>query len=180
MPDRPPKELGAVTYTISHYLAGIVVSYRGQPVLEPLTVLDTKFGQQINILRSAEDRLGSLLSDIKGVLEADLFDNELAAAEDLRKKKHLRAGGRDRSGLERHLKRVAVNHKVVLRKKEPTIGNLNDGLEQASVYDTIQWRQIQRLGDVRNYAGHAKERDPTSEEIEELISGTDKIVKTIF
>lgn len=28
MPERPPKELDAITYTISHYLAGIAVSYR--------------------------------------------------------------------------------------------------------------------------------------------------------
>jgi VanZ family protein len=181
MPDRPPKELDAVTYTISHYLAGIVVSRHGQPVLEPLTVLDTKLGQQVNILRSAQDRLGSMLSDIKGVLEADLFDDEVAAAEDLLKKKHVRAAGVVAGVvLERHLKRIAGNHKIVLRKKQPTIGDLNDALKQASVYDTIQWRQIQRLSDIRNYAGHAKERDPTSEEIQELISGTDKIVKTLF
>ena len=115
------------------------------------------------------------------MLEADLFDDELSAAEDLRNKKHLRAGGVVAGVvLERHLKRVAANHQLTIRKKQPTIGDLNDALKNASVYDTIQWRQIQRLGDIRNYAGHAKEREPTADEIDELISGTDKIVKTLF
>jgi hypothetical protein len=180
-PDRPPKELDPISYTISHYLAGIVVRYRGQVIVEPLSALDTKFSEQINILRSAEKRLESLLADIKGVLEADIFDDELAAADDLRKKKHVRAAGVVAGVvLERHLKRVAVNHRVVLRKKQPMIGDVNDALKQAAIYDTIQWRQIQRLADIRNYAGHDKERAPTDEEVRELITGTDKIVKTLF
>jgi hypothetical protein len=180
-PDRPPKELDAITYTISHYLAGITVSYRGQAVLDPMAVMSTKFNQQVDILRSAQDRLASLLGDIKGVLEADLFDDEIEAAEDLRKKKHLRAAGVVAGVvLERHLKRVSLNHTIVLRKKQPTISDLNDALKQADVYDTVLWRQIQRLGDIRNYSGHDKERAPTSEEIEELIIGTDKVLKTVF
>jgi hypothetical protein len=43
-----------------------------------------------------------------------------------------------------------------------------------------QWRFIQHLGDIRNLCDHAKEREPTKEEIEDLVAGTEKVLKTIF
>jgi hypothetical protein len=82
--------------------------------------------------------------------------------------------------LERHLKRVADARGITIRKKQPSIGDLNDALKNGGAYDTPPWRQIQRLADIRNLAGHAKERDPTTDEIRELIEGTDKTIKTIF
>jgi hypothetical protein len=122
-----------------------------------------------------------LLADITGFLEAGLFDDELLVARELCTKNHMRAAG-VLAGvvLERHLKRVASNHGVTIRKKTPAIGDLNDTLKDAKVYDTPRWREIQRLGDIRNYASHDKERDPASDEIDELIKGVDKIVKVVF
>jgi hypothetical protein len=43
-----------------------------------------------------------------------------------------------------------------------------------------QWRFIQHLGDIRNLCDHAKEREPTKEGIEDLVAGTEKVLKTIF
>ena len=37
--------------------------------------------------------------------------------------------------LERHLKRVAANHGVTVRKKNPTISDLNDSLKNAGADD---------------------------------------------
>jgi uncharacterized protein YjcR len=82
---------------------------------------------QIQILRSAEDRIDSLLSDITGTLQAELFDDELAAASALLKHGHLRAAGAV-SGIviERHLARTAENHRLKLWKKSPTVVDLNN------------------------------------------------------
>lgn len=82
--------------------------------------------------------------------------------------------------MERHLKRVAASHSVRIRKKKPSIGDLNDALKNGDVYDTVAWREIQRLADIRNLAGHDRERDPTDVEIDELVRGVDKTVKTLF
>lgn len=39
---------------------------------------------------------------------------------------------------------------------------------------------IQHLGDIRNLCDHNKDREPTKEEVEELINGIDQIIKTNF
>jgi hypothetical protein len=74
---------------------------------------------------------------------------------------------------------VCKNRNIDIKKKNPTIADYNDALKDAA-YDTIEWRKIQRLADLRNLCDHNKDREPTREEIEELVSGTEKIIKTIF
>jgi len=174
------KEIDVTTYTTSDYARGITLSRGDIPVFDHHATGLGRFKEQVEILGSAEARLDSLLTDIRGVLEADMFDDELDAAKDLLGAKHLRSAGIVAGVvLERHLKRLVANHKVTFRKK-PQLGNLNEALKAAKVYDVPQWRQIQRLTDLRNLCGHDDERNPTSEEVEELIDGTAKIVATIF
>jgi hypothetical protein len=82
--------------------------------------------------------------------------------------------------LEAHLRQVCDNHKIKAGKKNPTIGDLNDLLKNRSVYDTAVWRNIQRLGDLRNLCGHKRDREPTKEDVAELLDGVDKTTKTIL
>ncbi|MFC6759589.1 hypothetical protein ACFQFQ_08995 [Sulfitobacter porphyrae] len=53
-------------------------------------------------------------------------------------------------------------------------------LKDANVTTLPQWRFIQHLADIRNICDHAKGREPTKEEIEDLVAGTEKVLKTIF
>ena len=39
---------------------------------------------------------------------------------------------------------------------------------------------IQRLADIRNLCTHPKDREPTKEEVDELISEAERITKTIL
>jgi hypothetical protein len=82
--------------------------------------------------------------------------------------------------LEKHLAQVVTSHNIVIRKQHPTISDLNNALKSGNVVDTPVWRSIQRLGDLRNLAEHNKHREPTPEEIGELVDGVDKIAKTLF
>jgi hypothetical protein len=68
---------------------------------------------------------------------------------------------------------------VRLTKRDPSISDNNEALKKAEVLDIPNWRFIQRMSDIRNLAVHFKERDPTNDEIEELLGGVDKAVKTI-
>ena len=57
---------------------------------------------------------------------------------------------------------------------------MNDTLKNATVIDVPVWRNLQRLADIRNLCSHAKDREPTRDEVEELISGAQKVIKTLF
>ena len=178
--DKRPKELDVTTYTISEYIQGTRVTRLGEAVFDPAAVALGKLQSQIDILASARARLDSKLADIEGVLEASLLDDELDTARGLLTAKRLRSAGVVAGVvLERHLKRLIANHQIPFRKKAQ-IGNLNDALKEAGIFDVPQWRRIQRLGDLRNLCGHDGERDPTDEEVLEIIEGVEKVVSTLF
>ncbi len=73
-----------------------------------------------------------------------------------------------------------MNHKIPIRKKDPTIADLNDPLKQKGVYDVPMWRKIQLLGDIRNLCTHKKTSEPTDEQVDELIAGVNSVIKNVF
>ena len=97
------------------------------------------------------------------------------------KKIRLRAAG-DLAGvvLERHLQRVAANHSVTVPKEETTIRELNDPLKLAKAYAFSTWREIQRLGDLRNLCSQQRNSNPTKEQVEDLIAGVNSIIKSVL
>lgn len=139
------------------------------------------FQQQSGILDGITQRFKSSLFDIKQVLQADLFDSEVESAKELSKKGFYRAAGVICGVvIEKHLNQVCYNHNISVVKKHPTISDFNDLLKSNEVIEVGIWRQIQRLGDIRNLCGHNKDRDPQKKEVEELISGADKLIKTLY
>jgi hypothetical protein len=177
---RNRKEITCSSYVIEDYLHGFTVT-RGGRVVVPLSSAITLFEQQIEILKSAKGRFESSLFAIKQLVQADLLDSELDAARLLQKNKFYRAAGAIAGVvIEKHLARVCVNHSVPIAKKNPTISDLNDLLKNSSVIEVPQWRFIQHLGDLRNICDHNKTKEPENTEIEDLISGTEKVTKTLF
>ena len=136
---------------------------------------------QNDLLESAKSVFTSSLSDIRSIVQADLFDSELDAARELLRKGFLRPAGVVAGVvLERHLAQVAANHSLAMRKKNPTIRDFNEILKKEGALDVPDWRQIQRLADLRNLCAHEREREPTKEEVSELVEGADKYTKTLF
>jgi hypothetical protein len=178
--DDKRKEPTFLTYGISDYMIGLRVTRGIQTVVDETATLP-KFEQQLNILKSAQARFESSIFDMIEILQADLFDDELDAAQELHRKGFLRAAGAV-SGvvLEKHLAHVCFKHNLKTRKKTPSINDLNQMLKDAGTIDTPMWRFIQRLGDIRNLSDHSKERAPTKEEVDDLISGTRKVISTLF
>jgi hypothetical protein len=137
--------------------------------------------QQLAILKSVKARFDSSLFDIRALVQADLFDSELDAAEELVKHKFIRPAGVVAGVvLERHLAQVCADHRVKITKKEPTISELSNALKEASVIDMPQWRFISFLADIRNLCGHNKTEEPTSEQVKDLIAGVKKTIKTLL
>lgn len=174
------KSIDYNNYVVEDYLQGLTVKSGMETVVGPDAAIP-KFHQQYNILKSAGKRFESVLFDIKQILQADLFDSELDAARELNKKGFMRAAGAVAGVvLEGHLLQVSQNHVLVISTKKPTIGDFNDLLKSNGVIDVSIWRKIQFLADLRNKCDHKKSDEPTKEETEELISGVDKLIKTLF
>jgi len=177
------KAIDSATYNIQDWLNGVRsgTKYTGEKYYDDFAIISMRFRTQLAILKSVAARFESSLFDIRQLVQADLFDSELDAARELLKYGFLRAAGAIAGVvLEKHLGQVADNHGAKTRKKHPTIGDLNDLLKANGVIDVPVWRQIQRLGDLRNLCDHNKERDPTRDEVDELVAGVDKVTKTLF
>ena len=181
--DGKKKAFDASTYTIQDWLLGIRAgeNYAGKKHFNDEAAMAMRFQTQFQILESASARFESALFDIRQVTQADLFDSELEAAKELLRNGFLRpAGVLAGVVLENHLAQVCENHQVAIKKKNPSIGDLNDALKQAAVLEIENWRFIGRLGDLRNLCGHDKKQEPKNEQVSDLIGGTEKITKTLF
>jgi hypothetical protein len=82
--------------------------------------------------------------------------------------------------LEKHLRQVCEDHSLQILKKNPTLSDLSDLLKTNSVIDVPQWRLVSMLADIRNLCDHNKQKEPTQQQVTDLIDGTDKVLKTIF
>lgn len=177
------KKLDAETYTIKDFLIGIVSlkNSLGEKYFDDIGSAFMKFQNQVDILKSAQARFDSIIFDIQQIVRADLFDSELDAAKELLQNGFLRAAGAVAGVvLEKHLEQICKNHNVVVNKKNPSISDYNDLLKNQNVIEIPTWRFIQHLGDLRNLCDHNKKREPTKEEVNDLLEGTDKITKTVF
>jgi hypothetical protein len=177
------KNIKSNTYNIQDWLMGIRAGTNvlGEKYFYDVASVVGRLDIQKQIIESAMSYFDSSIFEIKQLLRADLFDSELEAAGELLKNGFLRAAGAVAGViLEAHLNQVRENHNIKILKKSPTINDLNDLLYNQQVYDIITFRFVIRLGDIRNYCDHKKEREPTTEEVKELIDGTEKIIKTVF
>lgn len=176
------KEITYATYRIQDALKNLRVT---RPPYDEV-VVDGKaavahFQQQAAILQAAKRRFESSLFEIKQLVQADLFDGEIGAARELLKNKFLRAAGAIAGVvLEKHIHQVCEDRSLKIPKKNPTISDLNELLKANSVIDVPQWRFVSMLADIRNLCDHSKQKEPTEQQVTDLIDGTDKILKTIF
>ncbi|MGN7874370.1 hypothetical protein ACTJKJ_12455 [Roseateles sp. 22389] len=174
------KDISYESYRIDDYLQSLQVTRGGEVVVDTSAAVP-HFDQQLAILRAAEARFESSLFDIRQVLQADLFDSELEAAEHLAKYKFTRAAGALAGVvLERHLIQVKDNHAVPFSRKNPTISDLHEALRAGGVIDLPTSRFIQHLADIRNLCDHAKTPDPTIDQVQDLLNGVKKVIKTVL
>ncbi|GJL66309.1 MAG: hypothetical protein NPIRA05_12800 [Nitrospirales bacterium] len=178
--DTKRKNIDALNYVIQDYIAGIG-AYRDndKPLWDIHQIVTIRVYNQVQILASLKSRLGSVLADVRGHLLAEIEDEELDAARKLLKVNLRAAGAVAGVVIESHLQRIAVNHSLKVSKKDPTIADLNDPLKHKGIYDLPTWRKIQHLADLRNLCDHKKSREPTEQEVVELISGVASLVKNI-
>jgi len=134
--------------------------------------------QQFAILVAVPDHLRFSIYDIELTAYSILMDDELEAANYLLKNGFLRAAGALAGvTLERHLKNLLRKHTPPIKySQKATLAVVND-LCKDTVYDTIVWRKVQHLTDLRNLCDHDKDREPTKDEVRELIDGVSAFLK---
>lgn len=175
------KEISYETYTVSDYLIGLTRKTKYGEVTVPTSCGYPKFERQVQIVKSLESRFESSLFDIQQLVQADMFDSEVDAARELWGKGFLRAAGAICGViLEKHFATVLSNHQATIVKKNPHISDYNEALKNNNIIEVPTWRFIQRLGDLRNLCNHNKDTEPTKDDVDELIKGTDKILKTLY
>jgi hypothetical protein len=178
-PLKTRKSLDAENYTVSNYLRGVSAKRGFQEVVGLAAALEP-FQQQVKIVEALKQRLESSLFDIRTLVQADLFDNELDAAAELNRKGFQRGAGAVAGViLEEHLTTICAQHEIATGKS-PAISRLNDLLKENDVIEVPTWRFVQRLGDLRNLCDHKRIPDPTTGDIDELIAGVKKVMKTIY
>ena len=175
--DEKRKKLSYSTYTISDALIHLVhKSYN----ISPISAL-SKLRQQISIVRGVEKVFDSVIPKMKFEIAAELFDSEINAARALIRAKFYRAAGAMCGVLlEKHFSQVCSEHKIVLKKSNPTIFDFNEVLKNENIIDMPTWRKIQYLADLRNICCHNKDIEPSEEQVNDLLQGTEKLVKSIF
>jgi hypothetical protein len=174
-PLKPRKSLNWANYTMSDYMVGTTIDH----VVPEHSALSAIYNQY-QILEGVLKRFESTLFDIRALVHADMLDDELSAAEELNKHGFPRGAGAIAGVvLEAHLAETCERHGIKLSVKNSTISPLNDALKKADIIDTVAWRFIQHLGDIRNKCDH-KGDDPAKDEVAELINGVRKVTKTVF
>lgn len=176
------KEVSFQNYMIRDCLQGLRITHPASgKVRVDAKAAVPEFRQQLSLVIAAREALQSTLIDLTSILQADLFDSEIDSARALAKSGFLRAAGAICGVIiEKHLKQICNAHMIVIKKKHLTIFDFNQALKDNGVIDTSQWRYVQHLSDIRNVCDHDRGRDPDKEQIDDLLSGTEKVLKTIF
>lgn len=182
--DPKRKGFNGSTYTIQDWLIGVragVDRFTKEKLFDDFAAITMRFGTQLQILEAARRRFESSLFDIRQLVQADLLDSQVDSARELASHGFLRAAGAVAGVVvEKHLARVLANRAIQLRNKNPNIGDLNEALKHNGIIDIPAWRQIQRLADIRNLCDRNRDREPTADEVDELVAGASKVTKTLY
>jgi hypothetical protein len=174
------KSLGYGTYVIQDFMKNVVPGGYQFQDFDSHAQAALCFVNQLSIFQSLSQRVGTVLSNIDGQLLSELHDAELHTAKGLLKVSVRAAGSLTGVVIEHHLQKLAIKHGVEFKKKNPTIGDLNEPLKNAGVFDTPTWRKVAYLADIRNLCSHKKDIEPTKEQVDELINGANWLIKNVF
>jgi len=173
------KQLNYLSAGITHFLQGMVSTY-GLDKQDYFGKYTSGVQEQIHILEAISANIEDILFNLESEIHYGIFKSEVDVAKELHKNKLLRpAGAVAGVVIESHLKSVAGKKGIKSKKKNPTMSDYNDDLKEHKIIDTTTWRLIQRCGDIRNHCVHPKEREPTTDEIDDIIRAAEKILSEV-
>ncbi len=172
-------DINIANYTISDYIKGIKIEGENEKGINE--VLMSKLDLQSSILSSLESRIDSIYDNLENIILIDIQNKELEIAEKLINTSLRAAGSLAGVVLENHIQKVISNHdEIEFKKSNPSINELNEILYKNKIITSAQCKKIQYLGDIRNLCAHKKDEEPKSQQVRNLISGVNEIVKNVF
>jgi hypothetical protein len=174
------KSLGYGTYVIQDFIKGVIPGGYNYTNFDSTEQTLKCLYNQYTILNSLKPRVNSILADISEALYIELQDTELTTAKTLLKVNLRAAGVIAGVVLEGYLLKIVTKHEIKPAKKHLALADLNELLKSNNLYDTTTWRKIAYLGDIRNYCAHKKDKEPTKEQVEELIEGANWVIKNVY
>ena len=136
---------------------------------------------QCEILEQAKLTFDLQVATSTQSVQSDLFDAEIDVARKLNGDGFCQAAGAIAGVvLKQHLAAVMKTHLISFRKRHLSINDCGRQLKDNGIADLPTARLIQRLGDLWNLYYGAKGKEPGKEDVDELITGVDRIIKTVF
>ncbi|MGG5504256.1 DUF4145 domain-containing protein [Myroides odoratimimus] len=134
---------------------------------------------QYSILNSISERIDSILNDLESNLILEFHELEVKNSKELLKINVRASGVLCGVILENHLKKVCEDNNISFHKKNNTLSDYSELLKSNSIITNTTWKKILFLSDVRNLCSHKKNEEPTKEQVQELIDGTDWVIKNV-
>jgi hypothetical protein len=122
------KSIDYENYVVQDYMQNLRVTRGGgYNVVVDASAALPQFRQQLAILSAATARFESSLFEIRQLVQADLFDDEIDSARELLRNGFLRPAGVIAGVvLEKHLRQVCEDRAIRVAKKNPGISDLNE------------------------------------------------------
>ena len=147
--------------------------------LNPSTSIALKMRRQYQILASSKTQLDGVISNLRHIAQADIFDSQLDSARELLDNGFIRPAGVVAGVvLERALKDLFVDNDITLDRRNPTISWMNDRLKAEGVYDAMVLHKIRWYAGVRNKCSHDDGEEPKKDDVKDMIEGVGKFAKT--
>lgn len=133
-----------------------------------------------SFLSAIEDFESSGLSNLRGVLEAEIFDDILEQAEHLLEKGYY-APASVIAGcvLEDALRKLCNSNDIPLPPR-PKLDAMNADLAKAGVYKRLMQKRITALADIRNSAAHGNWGELSKEDVTRMLSEVRSFVQLHF
>jgi hypothetical protein len=181
-PQKGRKEIRKDNYNIEDYLRATTVTagFDKKVTVGPADAIPL-LQQQLNILDAIGVRLDSHITDTNALLQASLLDETLNSASELLKNGFARsAGALCGVIISQHFEQVRQAHQLKATRKTMALKDYNELFSKAEIYEFGVYRQVQYLAEMRDLCVKNKKTAPSAEQIEDMISGTHKIIKTVF
>lgn len=181
-PQKGRKEVRKDNYTLEDYLKSITIiaGFDKKVTVGPADAIPL-LQQQLNILDSIQVRFDSHIADTNALLQASLLDEMLNSAAELLKNGFARsAGALCGVIIAQHFELVRQAHQLKATRKMMALKDYNELFSKAGIYEFGVSRQVQYLAEMRDLCVKNKKIAPTTEQVEDMLSATHKIIKTVF